>query len=68
MNYEKAVRLDPAYDEAYYNLAVCQFMQSEYVSAQLNVEQALHIDPTNETYLELKMQVATRISNCVSVE
>ena len=51
MNYEKAVRLDPAYDEAYYNLAVCHFMQSEYVSAQLNVEQALHIDPTNETSL-----------------
>ena len=27
MNYEKAVKLDTEYDEAYYNLAVTQFMQ-----------------------------------------
>jgi tetratricopeptide (TPR) repeat protein len=47
MNYEKAVRLDPQYDEAYYNLAVCEFLQSEYMSAQLNIDQALIIDPDN---------------------
>jgi rhomboid protease GluP len=64
MNYEKAVRLDPAYDEAYYNLAVCEFMQSEYISAQLNIEQALHIDPKNDIYIELKSQIANRIANC----
>jgi len=64
INYEKAVRLDPAYDEAYYNLAVCEFMQSEYISAQLNIEQALHIDPKNDTYIELKSQIANRIANC----
>jgi tetratricopeptide (TPR) repeat protein len=27
MNYDKAIRLDPGYDEAYYNLAVSQFIQ-----------------------------------------
>lgn len=37
MNYDKAVRLDPGYDEAYYNLAVTQFIQEEYSSAKLNI-------------------------------
>jgi hypothetical protein len=37
MNYEKAIKLDPEYDEAYYNLAATQFMQDEYTSAMLNI-------------------------------
>jgi len=47
MNYEKSIRMDPGYDEAYYNLAVTQFMQEEYTSAKLNVTQALKIDASN---------------------
>lgn len=47
MNYEKAVRLDPAYDEAYYNLAATQFIQQEYTSSKLNIDNALKIDPNN---------------------
>jgi len=47
MNYEKAVKLDPEYDEAYYNLAVTQFMQEEYTSALLNIEQARRIEGEN---------------------
>jgi Flp pilus assembly protein TadD len=27
MNYDKAIKLDPQSDEAYYNLAVTQFIQ-----------------------------------------
>ena len=53
MNYEKAVKLDTEYDEAYYNLAVTQFMQEEYTSAMMNIGYAVKIDPENETYLEL---------------
>lgn len=50
MNYEKAIRLDPGYDEAFYNLAVTQFLQEEYTSAKLNIEQAVKIDPNNDAY------------------
>jgi len=44
MNYEKAVKLDPEYDEAFYNLAVTQFMQEEYTSALVNIREAVRID------------------------
>ena len=44
MNYEKAVKLDPEYDEAFYNLAVTQFMQEEFTSALLNIREAVRID------------------------
>lgn len=47
MNYEKAIRLDPGYDEAFYNLAVTQFIQEEYTSAKLNIDHALKIDSNN---------------------
>jgi tetratricopeptide (TPR) repeat protein len=47
MNYEKAIRLDPGYDEAFYNLAVTQFIQEEYTSAKLNIDLALKIDSVN---------------------
>lgn len=45
MNYEKAIRLDYDYDEAFYNLAATQFIQQEYTSAKLNIDKALKIDP-----------------------
>jgi tetratricopeptide (TPR) repeat protein len=47
MNYEKAIRLDPGYDEAFYNLAVTQFLQQEYTSSKMNIESALKIDGNN---------------------
>ena len=50
-NYERAVRLDPGFDEAFYNLAVCQFFQEEFVSAGFNIAEALKMDSSNETYL-----------------
>ena len=53
MNYEKAIRLDPGYDEAFYNLAVTQFLQEQYSSAMLNIEQATRIDCVNPVYKEL---------------
>jgi tetratricopeptide (TPR) repeat protein len=50
MNYERAVKLDSEYDEAFYNLAVTQFMQEEYSSAMLNIREALRIDKGNPNY------------------
>lgn len=65
MNYEKAVRLDPGYDEAFYNLAVTQFLQEEYSSAKLNIDQATRIDCVNPAYKELAGEIAKRIENIV---
>lgn len=61
MNYERAVRLDPGFDEAFYNLAVTQFMQEEYASAGFNIGEALKMDSQNEAYLELREQISERI-------
>ena len=65
MNYEKAIRLDPGYDEAFYNLAVTQFLQEEYSSAMLNIEQATKIDCVNPVYKELAGEIVKRIENIV---
>lgn len=65
MNYEKAIRLDPGYDEAFYNLAVTQFLQEQYSSALLNIEQAIKIDCVNPTYKELAAEITKRIENIV---
>lgn len=63
MNYEKAIRLDPGYDEAFYNLAVTQFIQEEYTSSKLNIDNALKLDSTNESYRELEREVSKRLEN-----
>lgn len=63
MNYEKAIKLDPEYDEAYYNLAVSQFLQQEYTSAMLNIKEALRIANGHEQYAELEREIAKRQEN-----
>lgn len=48
MNYENAIRMNSHMEEAYYNLAVCYFIQEHLHEAQLNVTRALKINPRNE--------------------
>jgi tetratricopeptide (TPR) repeat protein len=52
-NYESALRLNNQMEEAYYNLAVCYYMQEHLHEAQLNISEALKINPTNPAYLRL---------------
>ena len=44
-------------------MAVTQFIQEEYTPAQLNIAQALKIEPANESYLELALQLQKRLPN-----
>ena len=67
MNYEKAVKLDPEYDQAFYNLAVTQFMQEEYTSAMINIKEALRIDGQNENYVELEREIVKRKDNIAGI-
>ena len=67
MNYEKAVKLDPEYDQAFYNLAVTQFMQEEYTSATINIKEALRIDGQNENYVELEREIVKRKDNIAGI-
>lgn len=50
-NYEKAIKMNPNLDEAYYNLAVCLYMQGNFIEAQLNIQKALKISHKNDIYL-----------------
>ena len=50
-NYEKAIKMNPNLDEAYYNLAVCLYMQGNFIEAQLNIQKALKKRNKNDIYL-----------------
>ena len=65
MNYQKAVKLDGEYDQAFYNLAVTQYMQEEYSSALVNIREALRIDRTNESYVELEREIGLKQTGLV---
>lgn len=40
-NYEKAVKLNPKFDEAMYNLAVCLYIQRNYFNADVWIKKSL---------------------------
>lgn len=48
-------------EEAYYNLAVCYFIQEHLHEAQLNVSKALKINPRNEDYLKLSRELMIKM-------
>ena len=59
-NYEKAVALNSEMDEAYYNLAVCLFLQGYFNECKLNVQRALRANPKVTEYAELLKEVAAK--------
>ena len=40
-NYEKAIKLNSKYDEAFYNLAVMLYIQKSYFNAKMNIDKAI---------------------------
>ena len=59
-NYEKAVTLNNEMDEAYYNLAVCLFLQGFFNECKLNVQKALRVNNKNPEYQELLKEVSAK--------
>lgn len=48
-------------DEAYYNLAVCFYMQDHFNQAKLNVEKAILMNPKNQEYLRLNREIMIKL-------
>jgi tetratricopeptide (TPR) repeat protein len=60
-NYECALRMNNQMEEAYFNLAVCFYIQDHFHQARFNVSLALKINPNNPDYLQLSHEIAARI-------
>lgn len=60
-NLEKAVKYNPDFHEAHYNLALIYFKRGELEKAQASVEKAVKLQPENEQYRQLLMQVQTAV-------
>jgi tetratricopeptide (TPR) repeat protein len=60
--YEKVVKLTPHFDEAYYNMAVCLYLQNNFHNAHQALVKALDTAPRNPDYLELKKNVDMKIA------
>lgn len=46
-HYERATKLNPQLDEAFYNLAVILYQQESYFNAKMNIDKALHLRKDN---------------------
>lgn len=61
MNYENAIKMNNHMEEAFYNLAVCYYIQEHLHEAQLNVIKALKLNPRNEEYLKLSRELMIKL-------
>ncbi|WP_160721683.1 rhomboid family protein [Bacillus sp. USDA818B3_A] len=50
---QKAIQLDPEFDEAYFNLALINLEQNELQQAKMNADKAANLEPTKEQYTDL---------------
>ena len=51
--YERATKLNPSLDEAFYNMAVCLMRMGELRRARMSIVRALEQQPTHADYQEL---------------
>jgi rhomboid protease GluP len=61
-HYERAIKYNSQFDEAYFNVAVILYRQDSFFNAKMNIEKALRINNTQEHYLELHSHIQERIS------
>lgn len=59
-----AIQLDPSYQKAYHNLAICRYMSGELLSALQVVDAGLELDADNRSSLILKFTILQAISLC----
>ncbi|WP_377912810.1 rhomboid family intramembrane serine protease [Bacillus songklensis] len=60
-NLETAVRYDPSFHEAHYNLALIYLSLGEVEKARTSIEKAAKLEPKNEQYQQLLREVQTRV-------
>ncbi|PLS01758.1 rhomboid family protein [Neobacillus cucumis] len=54
---QKAIQLDPEFDEAYFNLALINMEQNDLKQAKKNAEKAAKLDPQKEQYKDLVKEI-----------
>lgn len=60
---EKAIQLDPKFDEAYFNLALVNLEQKDLEEAKGNIEQAVKLNPNQEDYSELLQEINRQLQS-----
>ncbi len=61
INYENATIMNDDNHEAFYNLAVCLYMQKNFESSKLKVQRAMMMEHNNDSYLELYKQIGSAL-------
>jgi rhomboid protease GluP len=54
---EKAIQLDPEFDEAYFNLALINLEQNDLKQAKINAEKAARLEPKKKQYSDLVKEI-----------
>lgn len=58
---QKAIQLDPNFDEAYFNLALIHFEQNDMSQAKANAEKAAKLKPDQKKYSDLVREINQRL-------
>jgi rhomboid protease GluP len=54
---QKAIQLDPNFDEAYYNLAIIYLNEKNIANAKINAEKAAELKPNEKRYSDLVSRI-----------
>ena len=58
---QKAIKLDPSFDEAFFNLALIQLEQNDLEEAKDNIEQAIKLKPNQQDYTDLQAEINRKL-------
>ncbi|MBV7507477.1 rhomboid family intramembrane serine protease [Bacillus sp. sid0103] len=65
---EKAIKLDPSFDEAFFNLALINLEQKDLEEARKNIQQAIKLKPNQEDYGTLQQEINRQIQSSDNLE
>lgn len=60
---EKAIKLDPSFDEAFFNLALINLEQKELEEAKENIQQAIKLNPNQQNYADLLQEINRQLQS-----
>jgi rhomboid protease GluP len=58
---QKAIKLDPSFDEAFFNLALIQLEQNDLEEAKDNIDQAIKLKPNQQDYTDLQAEINRKL-------
>jgi rhomboid protease GluP len=60
---QKAIQLDPTFDEAFFNLALINLEQKDLEEAKGNIKQAIKLKPNQQDYSELLSEINRQLQS-----